>query len=59
MAVYKVENEFVISSNRVWKPGVFATKKAANYAFRFSDEQINSFGNKTITYQDLKELKDK
>lgn len=55
--VYKVDNEFVISSNNVWRPGVFKTKRAANYAFRFTDEEIKSFGSNTITYEDLKKLR--
>lgn len=58
MAIYKVDNEFVISSNRVWRPGVYDSEKTAKYAFRFTDKELSSFGNKPITFKDLKELKE-
>ena len=57
MAIYKVDNEFVISSNKVWRPGVFNSKKAAHYARLFTDEQLSFFGVKTISFQDLEKVK--
>lgn len=65
MAIYDVtESEgkpaFVISSNEVWLPGSYESRKAANYAFRFScgvlqklQDSVNPGG--TITFQMLQD----
>ena len=34
--------QFVISSHQVWIPGVYDSHRAANYAFRFPDEILQS-----------------
>jgi hypothetical protein len=42
VAIYNPDDDgFVISSHGVWMPGVYATRRAANYAFRFTDETLN------------------
>lgn len=66
MAIYEVEGQFVISSNQVWVPGCYATKRAANYAFRFKNEDLSRLqdaankrvGGKggVITFEDLQEF---
>lgn len=38
--IYPVDDGFVISSGGVWLPGVYATERAARYAFRFSNEDL-------------------
>ncbi len=38
--IHEVDGEYVISSGRVWLPGVYATERAARYAFRFSYEDL-------------------
>lgn len=38
--IYEVNGEFVISSRHVWLSGCYADRRAANYAFRFSDETL-------------------
>ena len=61
--IYKVENEYVISSYQVWKPGVYSSKRAANYAFRFDDSYLLELHkkkqklNESITFEDLQELR--
>ena len=61
MAIYEVAGEYVISSHHVWLPGVYETRKAANYAFRFSDEELqklqDSISPKAITFEMLQELR--
>lgn len=62
--IHKINNsEFVISSYGVWRPGVYDSKKTANYAFRFTDDElfilngeVNSLGN-VIRYKDLQNLR--
>ena len=65
MAIYKCDEGFVISSHRVWIDGYYADKRAANYAFRFSpddlaklNKDINISKDRAITYEDLLKLKD-
>ena len=64
--IYKLEDlghgvSYVISSNGVWLPGSYDSKKTANYAFRFKEavlhklEQSINHNGKVITYEDLKE----
>ena len=64
--IYKIEDpgqgvSYVISSNGVWLPGSYDSKKTANYAFRFKEvilyklEQSINHNGKVITYEDLKE----
>lgn len=66
MAIHPIKSsgktEYVISSHRMWLPGVYATEKAARFAFRFDydelkklQESLNPFG--VITFADLKKLK--
>ena len=62
--IYKLEDgTYVISSHQVWMPGVYDTERTANYAFKFSDEELHSLGKdenggwKLITFEDLQELK--
>lgn len=42
MAVRKVDDTFVISSNQVWLPGRYESERTAKYAFRFSDEVLQA-----------------
>ena len=57
------ENEYCISSNQMWLPGVYDSKKAANYAFRFNYSDLKNLQdekNKTtrlITFEDLRKLR--
>lgn len=39
--IYPVEGGFVISSRGMWLPGVYADERAARYAFRFSNEELD------------------
>lgn len=63
--IYQVGEEYVISSGGMWLPGNYATEKAANYAFQFSDEElselqktINQGQGRSITTMDLREVKE-
>jgi hypothetical protein len=38
--IHKVGNAYVISSNQVAIPGCYDSERAAKYAFRFSDEDL-------------------
>lgn len=38
--IRKVNNGFVISSHGVWLPGCYDSERAAKYAFRFPDEDL-------------------
>lgn len=40
--IHKVEDGYVISSEGVWRPGCYADERTANYAFRFTDEQLQT-----------------
>jgi hypothetical protein len=42
MAVHETKNGFVISSRGSWVPGVYEDRRAANYAFRFGDDNLQS-----------------
>lgn len=55
--IYKLkdEEEYVISSNQVWIFGTYTTKKAANYAFRFKEEDLKTLS-LPITFEDLQKL---
>lgn len=64
--IYKHDDgTYTISSHRVWMPGIYDSKRTANYAFRFSDEELCSLqpydGNswRLITFEDLQELRKK
>lgn len=53
---------FIISSQDVWLPGSYNSKKTANYAFRFTDEELSSLQESInpggiITYEMLKKIK--
>ena len=55
------DGSFVISSHKVWVPGVYKDKKAARYAFQFMDGELQELQDKitprSITTEDLKELR--
>lgn len=59
------DGTFVASSKSGWIPGCFDSERAARYAFRFTNEQLQQLQdekNKTssvITFKDLQELKQK
>lgn len=61
MAITQTDSgAFVISSSRVWLPGVYADRRAANYAFRFPDAVLLALQNakndgdqSLITFADL------
>jgi hypothetical protein len=36
MAIFEVEDGYVISAQQVWSPGIFDSTRAAKYMFRFS-----------------------
>ena len=38
--IYLVDNHYVISSHHVWIPGVYVDKRTAQYAFQFSDTEL-------------------
>lgn len=45
--IHKLDNgTFVISADRVWRPGVFATEKAARMGQRLSNEEIDQIQRK-------------
>lgn len=59
--IHEIDGEFTISSNHVWRPGVYLDRKTANYAFRFKDETLQRLQdsvnpNGVITYEMLKSL---
>ena len=52
----------VISSRHVWLPGVYADTKAARYAFRFADDDLQRLQDSlnpggVITFDHLKSLR--
>lgn len=59
--IHKLDGQpgYVISSRRCWLPGVYATERAARYAFRFPNallEALTDLG-RPITSDDLKATK--
>lgn len=69
MAVYKVvldEKElYTISSGHAWLPGVYESRRAALYAFRFANETLqrlqdaaNAGGGRVITFADLQSARE-
>jgi len=38
--IVPVDNHYVISSRGAWRPGAYDTQRAARYAQRLSDEQL-------------------
>ena len=38
--IYETEGAFVISSYQTWRPGAYASERAARYAFKFDDEVL-------------------
>ena len=38
--IQKIESGYVIGANQVWLPGVYESKRAARFAFRFNDEEL-------------------
>lgn len=57
--IHKAKDVYVISSYDVWRPGAYDSERAARYAFRFDDEELEALMKKkqVITYEDLKEIK--
>jgi len=62
--IYKVDDDYVISSHNQWLPGAYDSKRTANYAFRFPNEilyklnnQINITEQRLITYKDLQDAR--
>ena len=60
------ESHYVISSRGTWLPGAYETKRAANYAFRFAEQDLlllqlekNQTERGIITFEDLQELRKK
>lgn len=57
------EKEYCISSNQVWLPGVYESERAAKYAFRFNEDELDLlqweatlYHNATITFEMLQML---
>lgn len=53
---------YVISSHMVWRPGVYDSERAARYAFRFNDSDLQSLQQSVnpggvITFEMLKGLR--
>lgn len=62
--IYKVDDGgFVASSSGVWIPGSYEDERAAKYAFKFTDEQLQKLQDKknktthVITFEDLQSLR--
>ncbi len=65
MAIHETKDGlFTISAQGVWLPGCYESKRAANFAFRISDEAkarlrdnacLNNDG--VITWQDIKDYR--
>ena len=62
MAIYKVDDGFVISSHSQWLPGIYADEATAHYAFQFDAVKLHELndrichidrGNRVITMDDL------
>ena len=58
--IYKVDGGYVISSRRVWMPGIYECERAAKYASKFSDDvlselnhRINIKEDRSISFKDL------
>jgi len=54
---------FVISSRRVWRPGVYENARVARWAFQFADEELATLWDGShglpIRHDDLKRLADR
>lgn len=61
MTIHPVDGGYVISSRGAWLPGVYATERAARYAFRFSNEELADLyrtrGHRPTTTEALRELR--
>ena len=43
MAIYQTrDGAFVISSHQVWIPGIYEDERTARFAFRFSDDTLQT-----------------
>ena len=57
------DNTFCASSNNTWIPGIYADERAAKYAFRFSNQELQNLQNEKnksegiITFSDLQKLR--
>lgn len=36
------DGTYAISSRHVWRPGIYESERAARYAYRFSDEELQA-----------------
>jgi len=45
MAIHKIDGVFLISAYGIWKPGCYADERAAKYAYRFCDQDLNNLQN--------------
>ena len=62
MPIYYIKDkgEWVASSKGSWIPGVYASERAAKYAYRFPNEQLQELTDKLkrpITFEDLQSLR--
>ncbi len=69
--IHKINSEehgeiFVISSRQMWLPGGYADERAANYAFRFTNRELDEINdrifrfdaeNRPITFEDLQAVR--
>ena len=65
--IHELDGKYSISSRQVWVPGCYDTKRAARYAFRFSNAELEALQKRkneenggtcgVITFEDLKALK--
>ena len=62
--LHLVNGYFCISSHQVWRPGTYATEKAARWAFQFNDEvlqtlcdKVNKGEQREITTDDLRAVR--
>ncbi len=42
MMIHKVEDGYCISSYQIWRPGCYESERAARYAFRFDDSELQA-----------------
>lgn len=56
MAIYKVDDRYVISSKQMWLPGNYACERAAKLAFKLPDSVLVKFnGPIPATYEQVLE----
>jgi hypothetical protein len=59
--IHKVHDGYTISAYGSWRPGVYATERAARYAARFSDAQLQAAQDAVapgvVTHEQLQAIK--